>query len=680
MLIIYFYHLIGEEVIGKVGFVSGKNSVLIQKFNIRLSRIFLMSGTVVTVALAVLISWTVKLPLVLSVFSGAPTMKFNTALCFVLSGLGLISIVKKEKHLNSVGAVLGGVVILIGFSSFLEYFINVDLHIDNIFLQDPYTGTFPGRMARTTGLCFTFFGVALLTARSRRLSSKKLHKSVLGFVALISVMAILTFCLQSVTATKVLVFNSMAFHTAINFFLLSLGLSLIDPRNSYVDFISGVKVGSKLARKLLPFLITMPLVLGILLLYIAGSEIIDTEVGIALFTITYAFIGLLYTSWISGKLNLDDLERRRLEHSLDLSRKELIESARFKKKLVNTTPEFILIINLSTLSIRYLNKDLFPVEGLQKERIEGMPLIKVLPYVHPRDRQKFTDLHKKLIKSSDDEEYDLEVRLKLQHNKWEWFSLRAKVFHRPDGVWLEEYMLLMRNITNQKRTQKELMKAKQFSIQGEIARTLAHEMRNPIASIRMVKQVMEKSLSQAENLKVDKYLEILDRSNHTLEDLVNNLLNSSKYEPAELDSLDLTEVVESSIQKAADRIYLSGVEVVKNYNGPYQILADREKLEIAILNIILNASEATLPDEGVIEVSILEEDSEVLLSISDNGEGLEKEQVEKLFDAFYTTRDSGMGVGLNSVKNIIEEHQARISVDSKLNEGTRFKVFFPKVQ
>lgn len=636
-----------------------------------------MAGAVVTVAVAVLISWMVKLPLVLSVFSGAPTMKFNTALCFVLSGLGLISYVKKEKLLNTFGAVLAGFVILIGFSSVLEYILNTDLLIDNLFWQDTYTGTFPGRMARTTGLCFTFFGVALLTTKSRRPFYKKLHKFSLGFVALISVMAILTFILQGVTSTKVLVFNSMAFHTAINFFLLSLGLSLIDPRNSYVDFISGVKVGSKLARKLLPFLVTMPLVLGVLLLYIVGSEVIATELGIALFTITYALIGLLYTSWISGKLNVDDLERRRLEHSLEISQKELMENVRFKKKLVTTTPEFIMIINLSTLSIRFLNKDLFPQENLKKERVEGTPLIKVLPYVHPRDREKLTELHRKLIKSSDDEEHDLEVRLKLQ-NKWEWFSLRGKVFNRPDGVWLEEYMLLMRNITKQKRIQKELMKARQFSIQGEIARTLGHELRNPIASIRMVTQVMEKSLGQAEKLKVDKYLEILDRSNRTLEDLVNNLLNSSKYEPAELNNLDLTEVVESSLQKAADRIYLTGVEVVKNYNGPYYILADREKLEIAILNIILNASEATLPDEGIIEVSITEEDTEVMMSISDNGEGLEEAQIDKLFDAFYTSKDSGMGVGLNSVKNILEEHQARITVESKPNEGTRFIIFFPK--
>ncbi|MGB7786741.1 MAG: PAS domain-containing sensor histidine kinase [Salinimicrobium sp.] len=664
-------------VVEKTGLVAGRYALLKEKVSRRVVQIFLMSGVVVSVASAVLLSWMMNIPAVLSVFSGAPTMKFNTALCFVFSGLGLLSLVKIDKRLNALGAVLASVVVFIGFSSFFEYVLKTDFHIDNLFLQDPYSATFPGRMARTTGLCFAFFGISLLTTRARRPLAKKIHKYSLSFIALISVMAILTYFLQGVTTVRVLVFNTMAFHTAINFLLLSLGLSLTNPRNSYVDFISGVKVGSTLARNLLPFLVIMPLVLGVFILHFSGSEVIDTEFSITLYTMAYALMGMVYTSWISNKLNVEDLERKKLELSLQRSKKELTETVRFKKKLVTTTPEYILIINLSTYSIRFINKDLSQEESLRKEGIEGMPLVKVLPFVHPRDREKLTDLHRKLLKAGDDEVYEVEVRLKFKENKWEWFSLRGKVFQRPDGVWLEEYMLLMHNITNQKKIQKELNKARQFSIQGEIARTLAHELRNPIASIGMARQVLDKALEETEKVKVEKYLEILDRSNRTLDDLVNNLLNSSKYEPAALSRMDLTEAVENSLQKAADRIYLSGVEVVKNYGGSFYIPGDREKLEIAILNIILNASEATLPDEGIIEIGIESREGEVVLSIADNGEGLEKEQIEKLFDAFYTSKDSGMGVGLNSVKNILEEHQARITVDSEVNQGTRFTIYFP---
>lgn len=665
--------MLKKEVLDLRKFSVGKERV-----NFRLAQVFILSGMVISIASAVLLAWLIKIPILLSVFSGAPTMKFNAALCFVLSGLGLLAVVKKDKLLNVFGFSLALLAILIGSGSLLQYFIPVDLHLDDLFVQDPYPSTYPGRMARTTAVCFVLFGLSVITARSHQKIYRRIHKYALGFVALVSVMALFTYVLQGMTTTRVLVFNTMAIHTATSFFLLALAMSLVDRRNSYIDLISGVRVGSKVARKLLPFVVTMPLVLGVLVLYIVGSESISTEFGIALFTMIYASLGLMYTSWVSEKMNREDLQRKKLEHSLKLSSKELMENIRFKEKLVTTTPEYIFIISLSTLSIKYLNQDLFPEEKLKKERIEGMPLLSVLPYVHPRDRSKLTDLQRKLIKSSDDEVHDMEVRLKLKENKWEWFNVRGKVFQRPDGIWLEEYILLVRNITNQKENQKELLKARKFSIQGEIARTLAHELRNPIASIGMANEVLGKILDEAEKQKVQKYLEILDRSNHTLRELVDNLLNSSKYQVADLSTIDLTEVVESTIQKAADRIYLSGVEVVKKYSGSYHILADKEKLEIAILNILVNASEATIPDEGIIKVNITEEDSEVVLSIRDNGGGLEEEQVENLFEAFYTSKNTGIGVGLHSVKTIIEEHQARITVDSKPKKGTEFKIFFPK--
>ena len=666
--------------IEKIALISNKSSVFTQKINLRSSQVLIMSGLVMLLSLLVLMAWEIKLPVLLNVFKGAPTMKFNTALSFLFSSIGVLSVLQKKRSFQLLKNVMGAIVLLIGFASFLEYILEIDLHIDNFFIQDPFSVSAPGRMSRTTGLCFSFLGLALLASRSSKSVFRKFHKFALGLVALIAVMAVFTYFLQGLTSAKVLIFNSMAFHTAISFFLLSLALSLTDPKNSYSDFISGVKIGNGLARKLLPFLVFAPIVLGAMLLYTIGSGSLNTELGIAVYTVAYATLGLLYTSWIAVSLNREDLERRKLEISLKRSTKELTENVRFKKKLVATTPEFILIINLSTLSIRYLNKDISPEENLVKERIEGISLKKVLPYIHPADREKITELHRQLIKSSNETIHDIEIRLNLKEDKWEWFSLRGKVFHRPDGVWLEEYMLLLRNITHQKQVQKDLLQAQQFSIQGKIARTLAHELRNPIASIGMVKQVMAKSIGESEKQRLDKYLEILDRSNKTLEKLVNNLLDSSFYQPAELSRQDLIPLVENSIQKAGDRFFLSGVELIKNYSGSYHILADTKKLEIAILNILLNASEATTPDEGVIEVMILEEEAEVVLSISDNGEGLKEGQTGKLFDAFYTSKDSGMGVGLNSVKTIIEEHHARITVDSKSNQGTQFKIYFPKLK
>jgi signal transduction histidine kinase len=285
------------------------------------------------------------------------------------------------------------------------------------------------------------------------------------------------------------------------------------------------------------------------------------------------------------------------------------------------------------------------------------------------------DMHRRLLKSSDDDIHDIEIRLKLQRTSWEWFSVRGKVFHRRDESWVEEYVLLVRNIHNLKNTKKALLKAEKLSIQGELARTFAHELRNPLASIGMVTEVISTKLAE-EKENYTTYLEILTRSTKTLNNLVNNLLNSANYTPSVLKKQNLAEILDDTINMASDRIYLSGIKVIKNYNGPYSIMADKEKLEIALLNIIVNASEATIPQEGIIKLEVKKHKTDFQLSITDNGHGLEQEEIDSLFEAFYSKKETGMGVGLSSVKNILEEHDAPIKVESTPEEGTTFNIYF----
>ena len=644
------------------------------------SQVFLLSLIILTVSIAVMIAWLFDIEWLLSLISGAPTMKFNTALLFALSSVGILINIQKNKNLLSLNYLIGTVLILGSLFTLFQYLTELNFGLDNFFISDIYTRQFPGRMSRATAVCFALFGAALITKKSAKRFAKSIAKSCLALIALISLLAILTYILQTVSTGSVLIFNSMALHTAISFFLISLALSLSTPGYTYVDLISGTKVGSKLARNLLPFLVILPLFLSFSLILFVETSKMNTEVGITLYTIAYAAIALIYGSWVSVRLNREAEVRKELERSLIKTNEELKSSVRFKKQLVSTTPETIVILNLNDQNVRYINKDIYPEAGLTKKRILGTPVIEIIPYIHPRDRERVMEFHKKLLKSSDDDVHDIEIRLKLKGNVWEWFSVRGKIFHRRDESWVDEYVLLVRNINQQKETQKALINAEKFSIMGEVARTLAHELRNPITSIGMATDVLNLKLAEIQQNGSEKYFKILKNSTKTLDDLVNNLLNSSNYVATVLEKLDLTEIVEKTLEKAADRIYLAGIEIKKNYKGPHIILADSEKLEIALLNIIVNASEAVIPDNGIISIEIIEEEKDLLLRISDNGHGLEEEQMESLFDAFYTTKKTGVGVGLNSVKTILEEHDSRIEVNSELDKGTSFSLYFPKTQ
>ena len=367
---------------------------------------------------------------------------------------------------------------------------------------------------------------------------------------------------------------------------------------------------------------------------------------------------------------VEDITSRKLEAQ------KLKEAVRFKRQLVQTSPDTIIIINLDNFNVRYINKDMLTRAGMTRERIQGMSLPDMLAYIHPRDRESIMDFHRKILKSSEEDILDIEFRVKTKGNDWEWFNARGKIFNRKDETWVEEYVLLVRNITEQKTIQRALLNAERLSIQGEIARTFAHELRNPLASIRMATDVIQHKIDLPQKKLLSNYFDILSRSTKVLNNLVSNLLNSANYSTPRLEKTDLADCVNLTLAMAADRIYLTGIKVIKEYTGPYFIMADKEKLQIALLNIIVNASEATPPEEGIIKISITREKSDFKLSISDNGIGLEKEQIDRLFDAFYTNKATGTGIGLNSVKNILEDHDAQIEVSSKPNKGTTFHILF----
>lgn len=356
--------------------------------------------------------------------------------------------------------------------------------------------------------------------------------------------------------------------------------------------------------------------------------------------------------------------------------RELKENVRFKNQLIHTSPDVIMILNLYEEKIRYINRDL-DAEGMTLKKVQGMPLIDILPLIHPQDRHKTLDFHTRLSKASNKDVLELEFRMRGKDRSWECFNARGKVFMRNNKGNVYEYIVMLRNVQAQKLTQQALISAEKLSIKGEIARTLAHELRNPLASIGMSADILEKLTNGQQKIDLKNYIGIIQRSTTTLNNLVTDLLTASNYSEAKLEKCCLAKTTNKALAHAKDRIFLAGITVIKKYRGSYFIHADEEKLKIAILNIIVNASEAMVPGEGNLEISINKKKSNYLLRITDNGCGMEKDQLERLFESFYTQKPGGMGIGLSSVKNILDEHGATIEVQSVPREGTTFVITFP---
>jgi PAS domain S-box-containing protein len=235
---------------------------------------------------------------------------------------------------------------------------------------------------------------------------------------------------------------------------------------------------------------------------------------------------------------------------------------------------------------------------------------------------------------------------------------------------------ILHDITNQKKTERATLLAEKLAATGRLVRTLAHEVRNPLSNIHM-------SLEQLVGLTRDEdriYLDIIDRNGKRINDLITELLTSSKPAEMALEKIAMQAVIDDAVAAALDRITLKQIGLKINYpDYPCYIRGDKGKLQIAFLNILINAIEAITHDKGELNISLTTTEENHILEITDNGCGIPPENLSKLFEPYFTSKRNGIGLGLASTLNIIQAHQATIEVRSKVNAGTTFVVAFNHV-
>lgn len=220
----------------------------------RLKFLILTAITTIIISLTVIVGWIFGIRQVLNILPDAATMKFNTALAFLLSGIGLFASLKSESIYKILNKVIVVGVTSIGLLTFIQYFADFDFQIDNFFVKDYYSNKYPGRMSPATAFCFKLLGIAFIGVHSKSKIVIKISESFLSIISIISLVAIFAYILHIPTESKNFFFDSMAIHTAVLFFLLSQALSF---KNSEVGFSSlflGDLAGSKLIRVLIHLL------------------------------------------------------------------------------------------------------------------------------------------------------------------------------------------------------------------------------------------------------------------------------------------------------------------------------------------------------------------------------------------------------------------------------------------
>jgi signal transduction histidine kinase len=220
-----------------------------------------------------------------------------------------------------------------------------------------------------------------------------------------------------------------------------------------------------------------------------------------------------------------------------------------------------------------------------------------------------------------------------------------------------------------------MKRSEKFLATGRIARTIAHEVRNPLTNIDLAVAQIKADMTEDENTNM--LFDMINRNSRRINHLISDLLDATRFGELNFAPVSINELLDEALELAKDRIELNHIKVEKKYsNDICQISVDSEKVKIAFLNLVVNAIEAMEPHTGILQVLTKGENNKCIVEISDNGHGMTDEQLTHVFEPYFSTKEKGNGLGLTNTANIILNHKGEISVTSEPGKGATFTIKF----
>jgi two-component system sensor histidine kinase HydH len=237
-------------------------------------------------------------------------------------------------------------------------------------------------------------------------------------------------------------------------------------------------------------------------------------------------------------------------------------------------------------------------------------------------------------------------------------------------------IFILRDLRQIRDLEEQVRQSEKLAAVGRLAAGVAHEVRNPLSSMRGLARFLARDMDVAS--REAEYLKVMVGEIDRINRVVTGLLDFARPRQPELTSVDINDLLRHTLGLVADDARHQAVDIHEDLaEDSLNALADRDQAIQAVLNVLLNGIEA-MPDGGRLEVRTYAESGHVVVSIEDSGPGVSPEDRSQLFDPFYTTKKSGTGLGLALVARIMEAHHGRVMVGGQVGLGTIFSLYFPQ--
>lgn len=353
----------------------------------------------------------------------------------------------------------------------------------------------------------------------------------------------------------------------------------------------------------------------------------------------------------------------------------LARERKMQETVFNTIQDGVIVIDSDGV-VQYANDAALGLIGLKENDIGVTRLWKMVP-----DLAKSIDRETVVGKKKSAPVLSREIELNYPEHRvvrLYMVPIDAQVGHDDSGG----YVIVLSDLTEERVSMKERIESERIDSIVRLAAGVAHELGNPLNSLTIHLQLIERKLKklaeQADAAKLAESLQVCQGEVERLDGIITHFLEAVRPQKPDLNELDLLALVEEVLRVQEAELSDRKLEVkVELSDDLPSILGDRDQIKQVFFNLIKNAMEAMQPN-GSLRILASRDDDYVYLQFVDTGSGISEEDLSKVFQAYYTTKKEGHGLGMMIVERIMREHGGHIIIESRKKAGTAITLQFPQ--
>ena len=353
----------------------------------------------------------------------------------------------------------------------------------------------------------------------------------------------------------------------------------------------------------------------------------------------------------------------------------LARERKMQETVFNTIQDGVIVIDSDGV-VQYANDAALGLIGLKGNDIGVTRLWKMVP-----DLAKSIDLETVMGEKKSAPVLSREIELNYPDHRvvrLYMVPIDAQVGHDDSGG----YVIVLSDVTEERVSMEERLESERIDSIVRLAAGVAHELGNPLNSLTIHLQLIERKLKklakQPDATKLTESLQVCQGEVERLDGIITHFLKAIRPQKLELNELDLLGLVEDVLRVQEAELSNRKLEVKVEVSDDLPIiLGDRDQIKQAFFNLVKNAMEAMQPS-GSLRILARCDDDYVYLQFVDNGSGISEEDLSKVFQAYYTTKEDGHGLGMMIVERIMREHGGHINIESRKEAGTAITLQFPQ--